>query len=82
MAGQGVIDRPTFEMLHAAGRLMHDLTQILRLSLDHPFDPATSPAGLKALLATAAGAESFDSLERRLKAVLSIVHKAFDDLVT
>ncbi len=81
MAGQGVIDRPAFEMLHAAGRLLHDLTQILRLSLDHPFDPATAPAGLKALLATAAAADSFEALETRLKAVLSAVHKAFDDLV-
>ncbi len=81
MASQGAMDRPTFEMLHAAGRLLHDLTQILRLSLDHPFDPKTAPAGLKALLAKAASAESFEALETRLRAVLSTVHKAFDDIV-
>ena len=67
--------------LTTAGHLIHDLTQILRLSLDHGFDPKTAPEGLKQLLARAGGAETFEDLETRLRALLAEVHAAFDALI-
>ena len=77
----GVLDRGVGAQLTAAGRLLHDLTQILRLSLDHAFDPKTAPGGLKARLAASAGAATIDELDITLKQRLSVVHQAFDRLV-
>ncbi len=81
LAGAGLVSAADSEMLGHAGRLVHDLTQILRLSLDHPFDPDTAPGGLKVLLARAGGAEDFAGLEADLKAALSSVFNAFERIV-
>ena len=81
LTSAGVIDADTCRRLTGAGQLIHDLTQILRLSLDTGFDPATAPGGLKQLLASAGGEESFEALETRLKALLGEVHAAFETLV-
>ena len=51
--------RPHADVLIPATRLLHDLTQILRLCLEGRFDPATAPSGLKELLARAGDAPSF-----------------------
>ncbi len=69
------------EVLIAATRLMHDLTQILRLCLEGHFDPATAPSGLKELLANAGDAESFAELEDRLRSTLSQVAGLFNDII-
>lgn len=67
--------------LIAAGRLIHALTQITRLSLDHPFDPDHAPQGLKALLARAAGEATFEGVEAALRRALDVVAVAFDRLI-
>ncbi|MEQ1669431.1 MAG: bifunctional [glutamine synthetase] adenylyltransferase/[glutamine synthetase]-adenylyl-L-tyrosine phosphorylase, partial [Hyphomicrobium sp.] len=77
----GIITASDCDQLTRSGRLFHDLTQILRLSLDHGFDPKTAPGGLKLLLAKAGGADSFEALEAKLKAQLNLVHQAYDRLV-
>jgi [glutamine synthetase] adenylyltransferase / [glutamine synthetase]-adenylyl-L-tyrosine phosphorylase len=69
------------EVLIPATRLLHDLTQILRLCLEGPFDPATAPKGLQALLARAGDATSFTELEARLRASLASVAQMFDAIV-
>ena len=81
MADAGLLAAADAKSLAEAGRLVHDLTQILRLSLDHPFDPATAPGGLKVLLARAGGAKDFNALEVDLKAAISSVFNAFERLV-
>jgi glutamate-ammonia-ligase adenylyltransferase len=81
MVAEGVLERQVFITLNEAGRLLHDLTQILRLSLDHAFEPKSAPAGLKALLAQAASEPSFSALEARLKDVMAAVYEAFDALI-
>ncbi len=81
MAAAGVIDRQEADELIAAGRLIHALTQITRLSLDHPFDPDHAPQGLKALLARAAGESTFEGVEAALRGALAVVASAFDRLV-
>ncbi len=81
LAGAGLMSQADSKMLAHAGRLVHDLTQILRLSLDHPFDPDTAPGGLKVLLARAGGATDFTGLEADLKAAISSIFNAFERIV-
>jgi glutamate-ammonia-ligase adenylyltransferase len=54
------------ELLLAAARLYHDLTQILRLCVSDDFDPSKSSAGLLRLLARAADLPDFTTLEQYL----------------
>ena len=81
MTEDGVLAPEAFGKLAAAGRLVHELTQILRLCLDQPFDPKTAPAGLKARLVKGAGARDFADLESLLQQSLAAVHGAFNQLV-
>lgn len=69
----GVLAPEHVAVLAPAARLIHDLTQILRLCLDEPFDPATAPPGLKAMLARAGDAPDFAALERHLATTLERV---------
>ena len=81
MAAAGVLDSGIVTRLIEGGRLLHDLTQILRLSLDTAFDPASAPAGLKSLLARAGEAATFAALEGRLAAALLEIYAAYDAVV-
>ena len=58
-----------------------DLTQVLRLCLDEPFDPGKAPDGLKALLARAGGAPDFRHLEADLASREVEVANLFDRLI-
>ena len=77
----GLLAPQDAEVLIPATRLLHDLTQILRLCLEGPFDPATAPKGLRALLARAGDAASFAELEARLRASLASVARLFPAVV-
>lgn len=77
----GLLTPVQAEILIPAARLVHDLTQILRLCLTGPFDPATAPKGLKNLLARAGDAQDFAELESRLGSVLGEVAALFDEIV-
>jgi glutamate-ammonia-ligase adenylyltransferase len=80
-AAEGVIPAEQHRRLSEAGQLLHDLTQILRLTLEGPFQPASAPKGLKSLLVRAGEARSFDDLERKLKDALAEIRGAFDRLI-
>ncbi|HVX37084.1 MAG TPA: bifunctional [glutamine synthetase] adenylyltransferase/[glutamine synthetase]-adenylyl-L-tyrosine phosphorylase [Hyphomicrobium sp.] len=80
-ASEGLISAEDHHRLSAAGQLLHDLTQILRLTLEGPFHPASAPKGLKSLLVRAGEAESFADLERKLKQSLADVREAFERLI-
>ena len=69
------------DVLIPAARLVNDLTQILRLCLEEPFDPVTAPRGLKELLVRAGDAASFSELETRLGETLARVAALFDEIV-
>jgi len=71
-----------YELLRAATRLQHDLTQLLRLCLSESFDPKTAGAGLLALLARAGGDPDFAALSSELKDTQKGVRKLFTKLVT
>jgi glutamate-ammonia-ligase adenylyltransferase len=65
-----VLDPADADVLIPATRLLHDLTQVVRLCVEGPFDPATAPKGLQELLARAGDAASFPALEARLREAL------------
>jgi glutamate-ammonia-ligase adenylyltransferase len=80
-AAEGLIPPEDHRRLLAAGQLLHNLTQILRLTLEGPFIPASAPKGLKSLLVRAADAASFEELEQKLKQALADIRSAFDRLI-
>ena len=80
-ASAGLIPAAEASQLQAAARLLHNLTQVLRLCLDGTFDPAKAPDGLKLLLAQAGDVPDFSTLEAEVRATLAGVHRAFDQLV-
>jgi glutamate-ammonia-ligase adenylyltransferase len=73
----GVLSVEDAEVLRPAARLYHDLTQILRLCLSGPFDPANAGAGLLGLLERAADVPDFATLEAHLAETQERVRKSF-----
>jgi glutamate-ammonia-ligase adenylyltransferase len=67
-------------LIEAAG-LQHALTQVLRVALDETPKMDEATPGLKALLAQAAGAADFVTLEARLFALQAAVRAIFDRLL-
>jgi glutamate-ammonia-ligase adenylyltransferase len=80
-AAAGLVDAEDHRQLARAGRLLHDLTQILRLTLEGHFDPASAPKGIKSLLLRAGDAASFEALEKKLRQALADVLEAFNRLI-
>ena len=74
----GLLPAAAAEALLPAARLLNNLTQVLRLCLDGPFEPAKAPDGLKALLARAGEAPDFRRLEADLAAREAEVAALFD----
>ena len=77
----GVLAPAHAEILIPATRLLHDLTQVLRLCLEGRFDPSTAPSGLKELLARAGDAADFAALESRLRETLQTVARLFGEII-
>jgi glutamate-ammonia-ligase adenylyltransferase len=77
----GVLAPAHADVLIPAARLVHDLTQILRLCLEGPFDPAMAPRGMKELLARAGDATGFSDLETHLAGTLRRVAALFDEII-
>jgi glutamate-ammonia-ligase adenylyltransferase len=69
------------ELLRAAAKLYHDLTQLLRLCLSGRFDPKTAGPGLLALLARAGGLPDFTTLEAHLADTQARVRGVFKRVV-
>ena len=77
----GVLAVDDAATLIGATRLIHDVTQVLRLCLEEAFVPASAPQGLRELLARAGDAPSFEALEAQLRQTLAEVHGLYDRLV-
>ncbi|MEQ1696643.1 MAG: bifunctional [glutamine synthetase] adenylyltransferase/[glutamine synthetase]-adenylyl-L-tyrosine phosphorylase [Hyphomicrobiaceae bacterium] len=75
------LDGTDTHTLAEAAALLSNLTGLLRLLSDGPFDPATAPRGLKDQLARAGVAPSFSALESLLKDTLAAVHAAFNRII-
>jgi glutamate-ammonia-ligase adenylyltransferase len=78
----GLMQASAVDTLLPAAHLLNNLTQVLRLCLDGPFDPAKAPEGLKALLARAGESPDFRHLEAELIAREAEVAALFEALVT
>lgn len=81
LGAAGCLDAGEAEALIAATRLIHDLTQVLRLCQDGIFDPGAAPKGLKELAARAGDCPTFEALELKLKEILADNHARFERLV-
>jgi glutamate-ammonia-ligase adenylyltransferase len=73
----GLIETADAECLRNAARLYHDLTQILRLCLSGPLEPASAGAGLLKILARAADVPDFPTLEAHLTETQDRVRASF-----
>jgi [glutamine synthetase] adenylyltransferase / [glutamine synthetase]-adenylyl-L-tyrosine phosphorylase len=77
----GVLPQSSAEILRAATRLYHDLTQILRLCVSERFRPETAGEDLLRVMARAGDAPDFSSLQARIKETESEVRRVFRQLV-
>jgi [glutamine synthetase] adenylyltransferase / [glutamine synthetase]-adenylyl-L-tyrosine phosphorylase len=77
----GVLPQASAEVLRSAGRLYHDLTQVLRLCVIDKFDPKTSGEDLLRVLARAGDAPDFSSLDARIKETQAEVRRVFQAVV-
>jgi glutamate-ammonia-ligase adenylyltransferase len=77
----GVLPQSSAEILRAATRLYHDLTQILRLCVSERFRPETAGEDLLRVMARAGDAPDFSSLQARVKETESEVRRVFRSVV-
>ncbi len=81
LASAGVLTMDDAKILIPAAGLYHNLTQVLRLCLERPFNAKTASPGLKGLLARAAGMPDFEALEQHLAATVASVRTAYERIV-
>ncbi|WP_248310365.1 bifunctional [glutamine synthetase] adenylyltransferase/[glutamine synthetase]-adenylyl-L-tyrosine phosphorylase [Bosea sp. 117] len=77
----GLIDAQDGQLLGDACRLLHDLTQVLRLAVSAPFKPAEASPALRRLLARAGAMPDFSTLEAHLAETQAQVRAAFERLL-
>src|SRR5215813_14153309 len=77
----GVLPQAEAEILRSAGRLYHDLTQVLRLCVSDKFDPKAAGEDLLRVMARAGDTPDFSSLEARIKETQAEVRRVFRAVV-
>jgi len=77
----GLLAVPDADVLIAAARLQHALTQVLRIALDHTLDIEEATPGLKALLARAAESGDFKEARARLTDLQTRTRAIFNRLL-
>jgi glutamate-ammonia-ligase adenylyltransferase len=80
--GLSLIEKADGELLGEAVTLYHNLTQILRLCVNGPFEPAKAAPGLLALLARAGGLPDFTTLNAHLADMEEKVREAFERILS
>ncbi|CAA0088291.1 Bifunctional glutamine synthetase adenylyltransferase/adenylyl-removing enzyme [Starkeya nomas] len=78
----GLLDAQDGQVLADACRLLHDLTQVLRLALSGPFVPGEASPALRRLLARAGAMPDFSTLEAHLFDTQRQVRAAFERLLS
>jgi len=76
-----LLDKADGELLSGAVTLYHNLTQILRLCVNGPFEPAKATPGLLALLARAGSLPDFATLNAHLAETEANVREAFERIL-
>src|SRR5262245_34441505 len=77
----GVLAQSDAEVLRAAGRLYHDLTQVLRLCVSGKFNPANAGEDLLRVMARAGDTPDFSTLEARLRETQAEVRRVLTAVV-
>jgi len=77
----GVLAQSDVEVLRAAARLYHDLTQILRLCVSDKFNPATAGEDLLRVMVRAGDTPDFSTLEARVRETQAEVRRVFHAVV-
>jgi [glutamine synthetase] adenylyltransferase / [glutamine synthetase]-adenylyl-L-tyrosine phosphorylase len=78
----GLISRDHAKALVDAHRLFTDATQLMRLSVDGPFDPAKAAVGVTRRIAAAASLPDIRSLEGAIAEARGEARQAFDAIFT
>ncbi|MGN7291800.1 bifunctional [glutamine synthetase] adenylyltransferase/[glutamine synthetase]-adenylyl-L-tyrosine phosphorylase [Rhizobium sp. SAFR-030] len=76
--GQGRLDPNDLDACLKALALFTDLSQMIRLCIDGPFDPKDVPAGLTEFLCRVADCPDLKSLESEVRRLSKAVRKVFD----
>jgi glutamate-ammonia-ligase adenylyltransferase len=77
----GALTGPDAAVLKRAYALVGTVQSVLRVAVDEPFDPASTPPTLLAGLARAAGAPDFDALAATLDDTCAATHAIFERLI-
>ena len=77
----GVLAQSDAEVLRAAVRLYHDLTQIIRLCVSGKFNPASAGEDLLRVMARAGDTPDFSTLQARLRETQAEVRRVFYGVV-
>ena len=77
----GVLARSDGQTLREASSLYHRVTQVLRLCVSGAYDPATSPAGLNRIVASAAACPDIAAAEALLLDTQADAARLFDSLI-
>ena len=78
----GLTPEPVARELEAAWTLQQDLSQVLKVALPEAEDPSQEPEPLRALLAKAGHAGSFQALTEALKAAKGAARKAYEAVLS
>ncbi|NOT42426.1 MAG: bifunctional [glutamine synthetase] adenylyltransferase/[glutamine synthetase]-adenylyl-L-tyrosine phosphorylase [Alphaproteobacteria bacterium] len=81
LSGHKAVSEDDAQALAAAARLYLNVTQVLRLTVDGPFNAADASASLQALVARVAGFGLFDDVERALNGIELDVRLRFARLI-
>jgi glutamate-ammonia-ligase adenylyltransferase len=76
-AAAGALAQDDAEALIAAYKLYSDATQIMRVAVAGPFDPASATSGVKRRIAAAAGLPDFETLEGAVREAREAVKRAY-----
>jgi len=81
LAAAGALSPNDAQLLIPAAHLYHNLTQVLRLCLERPFQAESASTGLKDLLSRAAEMSDFRQLDARLSETVRQVRDAYERIV-
>ncbi len=81
LAAAGFLDAGVAGDIKEACLLYHRITQVLRLCVTGPYDPAKSPAGLNQLVARAAGVPDIRAAHSLVNDTQKRVASLFDELI-
>jgi glutamate-ammonia-ligase adenylyltransferase len=81
LLGGSLMDRNDLDLCLEALHLYTELSQLIRLCVDGPFDPDRAPSGLIELVCRAGDCPDIRTLEAELKRLSKAVRKVFQSVV-